>query len=80
MGEGYKIRKWIDSTGKIRKQNIHCSALPNVKSVKQLLDRSRYLLYKSREKWTQSQKERANDIWSMFWYSLQSKPTTSRNL
>ena len=37
MGEGYKIRKWIDSTGKIRKQNIHCSALPNVKPLKQLL-------------------------------------------
>ena len=29
--------------------------LPNGDSVKQLLARSRYVLYKSREKWTESQ-------------------------
>ena len=31
--------------------------LPNGDSIKQLLARSRYLLYKSREKWTDNQKE-----------------------
>ncbi|WP_449403922.1 hypothetical protein [Flavobacterium daejeonense] len=36
--------------------------LPNGDSKKQLLARSRYLLYKSREKWTESQNERANDL------------------
>ncbi|WP_289024664.1 transposase, partial [uncultured Salegentibacter sp.] len=33
--------------------------LPNGDSQKQLLARSRYLLYKSTEKWTNNQKERA---------------------
>jgi transposase len=40
--------------------------LPNGDSVKQLLARSRYLLYKSREKWTQSQKERAQMIFGLY--------------
>ncbi|MDQ5955983.1 MAG: transposase [Chlamydiota bacterium] len=40
--------------------------LPNGDSVKQLLARSRHLLYKSREKWTQSQKERAQMIFDLY--------------
>jgi transposase len=40
--------------------------LPNGDSVKQLLARSRYLLYKSREKWTRSQKERAQMLFELY--------------
>ena len=40
--------------------------LPNGDSVKQLLARSRYLLYKSREKWTDTQKERAQMIFELY--------------
>ena len=40
--------------------------LPNGDSVKQLLARSRYLLYKSREKWTDNQKERAQMIFELY--------------
>lgn len=40
--------------------------LPNGDSVKQLLARSRYLLYKSCEKWTQNQKERAQMLFDLY--------------
>jgi transposase len=40
--------------------------LPNGDSVKQLLARSRYVLYKSREKWTESQNERAQILFSLY--------------
>jgi transposase len=40
--------------------------LPNGDSVKQLLARSRYLLYKSHDKWTQSQKERAQMLFELY--------------
>lgn len=40
--------------------------LPNGDSVKQRLARSRYLLYKSREKWTDNQKERAKMIFDLY--------------
>ncbi|MBS7234267.1 transposase [Flavobacterium psychroterrae] len=40
--------------------------LPNGDSVKQLLARSRYILYKSREKWTQSQNERAQILFGLY--------------
>jgi transposase len=40
--------------------------LPNGDSVKQLLARSRYALYKSREKWTESQNERAQILFSLY--------------
>jgi transposase len=40
--------------------------LPNGDSVKQLLARSRYVLYKSREKWTQSQNERAQILFGLY--------------
>jgi transposase len=40
--------------------------LPNGDSVKQLLARSRYLLYKSREKWTPNQKQRAEMLFDLY--------------
>nr|WP_246253127.1 transposase [Flavobacterium collinsii] len=40
--------------------------LPNGDSIKQLLARSRYLLYKSREKWTHSQEERAQMVFELY--------------
>ncbi|MFH7019305.1 transposase, partial [Flavobacterium sp. FlaQc-47] len=40
--------------------------LINGDSVKQLLARSRYLLYKSREKWTQSQNERGQPLFELY--------------
>ena len=40
--------------------------LPNGDSVKQLLARSRYALYKSREKWTENQNERAQLLFGLY--------------
>ena len=40
--------------------------LPNGDSVKQLLARSRYVLYKSRDKWTQRQNERAQLLFGLY--------------
>ncbi len=40
--------------------------LTNGDSVKQLLARSRYLLYKSKEKWTDTQKERAQLLFELY--------------
>lgn len=40
--------------------------LPNGDSVKQLLARSRYVLYKSREKWTENQNERAQLLFGLY--------------
>lgn len=40
--------------------------LPNGDSVKQLLARSRYVLYKPRDKWTESQKERAQILFELY--------------
>jgi transposase len=40
--------------------------LPNGDSVKQLLARSRYVLYKSREKWTENQNERAQMLFGLY--------------
>jgi transposase len=40
--------------------------LPNGDSVKQLLARIRYLLYKSRKKWTLNQKERAQILFELY--------------
>jgi transposase len=40
--------------------------LPNGDSVKQLLARSRYVLYKSREKWTERQNERAQMLFGLY--------------
>jgi transposase len=40
--------------------------LPNGDSVKQLLARSRYVLYKSRDKWTEKQNERAQLLFGLY--------------
>ena len=40
--------------------------LPNGDTVKQLLARSRYVLYKPRDKWTESQKERAQILFELY--------------
>ena len=40
--------------------------LPNGDSVKQLLARSRYVLYKSRDKWTEKQNERTQLLFALF--------------
>jgi transposase len=40
--------------------------LPNGDSTRQLLARSRHLLYKSREKWSESQKERAQILFDLY--------------
>jgi transposase len=40
--------------------------LPNGDTIKQLLARSRYTLYKSREKWTESQNERAQILFELY--------------
>ncbi len=40
--------------------------LPNGDSLKQLLARSRYVLYKSREKWTEHQNERAQLLFELY--------------
>ena len=40
--------------------------LPSGDSVKQLLARSRYVLYKSREKWTENQNERAQILFALY--------------
>jgi transposase len=40
--------------------------LPNGDSVKQLLAKSRYVLYKSRDKWTERQNERAQLLFGLF--------------
>lgn len=47
-------------------QTYTAKLLPNGDSVKQLLARSRYLLYKSRGKWTQNQKERAQMLFELY--------------
>lgn len=47
-------------------REYHPMELPNGDTLKQLLFRSRYLLYKSPEKWTESQKVRANLLFGMY--------------
>jgi transposase len=51
---------------KAEKKTYITEILHNGDSVKQLLARSRYLLYKSREKWTDAQRERAQMIFELY--------------
>lgn len=51
---------------KQRKQNLQIETFENGDTRKQVLARSRYLLYKTKEKWTLSQKQRAEILFS--WY------------
>ena len=48
------------------KQPFNPEVLPNGDTLKQLLARSRYLLYKSREKWSGSQKARAELLFRIY--------------
>ncbi len=53
---------------KARKEKIEFkpAILPNGDNLKQLLVRSRYLLYKSRNEWTATQKERADILFNLY--------------
>jgi transposase len=51
---------------KQKKENIQIEIFLNGDTRKQLLARSRYLLYKTREKWTSSQKQRAKILFSEY--------------
>lgn len=51
---------------KQRKQNLQIETFENGDTRKQLLARSRYLLYKTKEKWTLSQKQRAEILFSRY--------------
>ena len=49
----------IDQENELTQSYLAPDVLPNGDTKKQLLARSRYLLYKSPDKWTQNQRERA---------------------
>ncbi|KPH11658.1 transposase [Chryseobacterium sp. ERMR1:04] len=51
---------------KQKKENLQIEIFLNGDTRKQLLARSRYLLYKTREKWTPSQKQRAKILFSEY--------------
>jgi transposase len=51
---------------KSENKKTNLELLTNGDSVKQLLARSRYLLYKSKEKWTDTQKERAQLLFELY--------------
>ena len=51
---------------KLNQQKYVSRLLANGDTKKQLLARSRYLLFKSAEKWTEKQKERANILFEMY--------------
>lgn len=55
----------IDAARK-NKTTFNPEVLPNGDTIKQLLARSRYLLYKSPEKWSMSQKERATVLFERY--------------
>ena len=52
-----------DAIGKAKSES---KILSNVDSIKQLLARSRYILYKNKSKWTQNQSERARFLFKLF--------------
>lgn len=51
---------------KLAGREFHPKELPNGDTLKQLLFRSRYLLYKSPDKWTESQKVRAHLLFDIY--------------
>lgn len=51
---------------KLHKKAYHPEILTNGDTIKQLLARSRYLLYKRKHKWTQNQKQRAKILFSLY--------------
>ncbi|WP_414655404.1 transposase [Flavobacterium azizsancarii] len=56
----------MDITSKKRGQYIYSKSFANGDSVKQFLARSRYVLYKSHEKWTESHNERSQILFSLY--------------
>src|SRR5690606_26026307 len=56
----------IIEEAKKKGEKPECEVFENGDSLKQLLARGRYLLYKSRENWTQSQKERAKILFGKY--------------
>ena len=64
--EAMDLENQLIIKAKSEKKPYIAKLLPNGDSLKQLLARSRYLLYKSREKWTKSQKERAQMIFELY--------------
>jgi len=64
--EAMDVENQLISLAKREKKTYIPELLPNGDSIKQLLARSRYLLYKSREKWTQSQQERAEMLFGLY--------------
>ena len=64
--EAMDVENQLISLAKRDKKTYIPELLPNGDSIKQLLARSRYLLYKSREKWTQSQQERAQMLFGLY--------------
>jgi transposase len=64
--EAMELENQLILQAKIENKTYIQELLPNGDSVKQLLARSRYVLYKSREKWTQSQNERAQILFGLY--------------
>lgn len=62
--EAIELENNLLAEAKIKKQKPEIEIFENGDTRKQLLARSRYLLYKSREKWTLSQKDRAEILFS----------------
>lgn len=59
MGEAIDLENQLIIQAKKESKAYILELLPNGDSIKQLLARSRYVLYKSREKWTEGQNDRA---------------------
>lgn len=60
------IEKENNAIGDLSEENQDIESFENGDSRKQLLARSRYLLYKSREKWTGSQRRRAHILFTEY--------------
>lgn len=64
--EAIELENMLLTESKIKKQKPEIEIFENGDTRKQLLARSRYLLYKSPEKWTASQKQRAEILFSEY--------------
>ena len=64
--EAIEQENYLLTQAKEKKKNPEIEIFKNGDTRKQLLARSRYLLYKSREKWTASQNKRAEILFSQY--------------
>ena len=64
--EAIELENMLLTESKIKRQKPEIEIFENGDTRKQLLARSRYLLYKSPEKWTASQKQRAEILFSEY--------------